>query len=33
VLDAPADDPPQMWFRRALAAVAVLQLGVPLLWR
>jgi energy-coupling factor transport system permease protein len=32
VLDAPADDVRQMWFRRALALVAVLQLGAPLLW-
>jgi energy-coupling factor transport system permease protein len=33
VLDAPADDPQQTWFRRVLALVAVLQLGIPLLWR
>jgi len=32
VLGAPADDPAQRWFRRVLAVVAVLQLGVPLVW-
>jgi energy-coupling factor transport system permease protein len=32
VLGAPADDAGQKWFRRVLAAIAVLQLGVPLLW-
>jgi len=33
VLDAPGDDSRQMWFRRILAVVAVLQLGVPFVWR
>jgi len=33
VLDAPPDDIRQLWFRRIIIAVAVLQLGLPLLWR
>ncbi|MDQ0470318.1 energy-coupling factor transporter transmembrane component T family protein [Labrys wisconsinensis] len=33
VIDAPADDRRQVWLRRALLLAAVLQLGLPLLWR
>jgi energy-coupling factor transport system permease protein len=32
VIDAPPDDIFQVWLRRVLLVVAVLQLGLPLLW-
>jgi energy-coupling factor transport system permease protein len=32
VLDAPPDDAAQRWFRRVVAAVAVLQLGALIVW-
>jgi energy-coupling factor transport system permease protein len=32
VLDAPPDDAAQMWFRRVVAGVAVLQLGALIVW-
>ncbi|SHF96725.1 energy-coupling factor transport system permease protein [Kaistia soli DSM 19436] len=32
VINAPHDSTFQVWFRRILVAVAVLQLGIPLLW-
>ncbi len=33
VLDAPPDDAAQRWFRRIVGTLAVLQLGLPLVWR
>jgi energy-coupling factor transport system permease protein len=33
VIDAPADDRVQLWLRRVFLLAAVLQLGIPLLWR
>ncbi len=32
VLDAPPDDAVQRWFRRIVGTLAVLQLGLPLVW-
>ena len=33
VINAPADSTLQVWFRRGLLGLAILQLGIPLLWR
>ncbi len=33
VINAPHDSTFQVWFRRVVLAIAVLQLGIPLLWR